>query len=232
MYLGLNDFEQALKIDPNHKKAQTMRLNTKILIEKKDKGDQLFKAGKFNEAQKMYTEALKVNEMSTNYKAKLLFNRALMDSKLGNFLNSIDDCTDALDLSPKYLKVILLRAKCYSEMENYRDCINDYETALKIEGTSEIERALEKAKNALEKQSEQKDYYKILKIAQNASDDEIKKAYYKQAKLHHPDKHAGASRETNYRQEMKFKIINEANTVLSDPVKRRQFDYSLRKSSF
>lgn len=237
---GLKNFEQALKMDPDHKKAQTMRLNAKNLKEKKDQGDRLFRAGKFKEACEKYTEALKVNKMSKDFKSKLLFNRALMDSKLGNFLNSIDDCTEALVLNPKYLKVILLRAKCYSEMENYRDCINDYENVItnhynllcSLERSSEIEQALKEAIIALGKQSEKKDYYKILNIAQNATDDEIKKAYRKQALLHHPDKHAGASRETMYRQEMKFKTIGEANAVLSDPERRRQFDYSLRKSSF
>lgn len=229
---ALQKFERTLKMDPEHKKAQTMRLNTQNLKEIKDKGDTFFRAGNYSEAQKMYTEALKVNEMNKMFKAKLLFNRALMESKLGNFLNSIDDCTDALGLNPKYLKVILLRAKCYNEMENYRDAINDYEMALKMQRTSEIERALEEAKTALEKQCEKKDYYKILGIAQNATDDEIKKAYREQARLHHPDKHADGSRETIYRQEMKFKTIGEANAVLSDPEKRRRFDYSLRKSSF
>jgi len=64
-----------------------------------------------------------------------------------------------------------------------------------------------------------KDYYKILGVERNASADEIKKAYRKLAIKFHPDKNAG-----NKEAEEKFKGINEANEVLSDPEKRKKYD--------
>ena len=60
-----------------------------------------------------------------------------------------------------------------------------------------------------------KDYYKTLGVSKEASKDEIKKAYRKLARKHHPDLNpddAGASK--------KFQQINEANEVLSDAQKR------------
>jgi molecular chaperone DnaJ len=60
------------------------------------------------------------------------------------------------------------------------------------------------------------DYYDILGVSKNASDDEIKKAYRKLAHKHHPDKAGG--------DEKKFKEINEAYQVLSDKTKRQQYD--------
>jgi len=60
-----------------------------------------------------------------------------------------------------------------------------------------------------------KDYYAILGVPKNASKDEIKKAYYKLAHKHHPDKGGD---------EQKFKEINEAYQVLSDDKKRNQYD--------
>jgi curved DNA-binding protein len=66
---------------------------------------------------------------------------------------------------------------------------------------------------------EYKDYYKILGVDKKASTEDIKKAYRKLAVKYHPDKNPG-----NKQAEDKFKEINEANTVLTDPEKRRQYD--------
>lgn len=60
-----------------------------------------------------------------------------------------------------------------------------------------------------------KDYYNILGVDKNASQDEIKAAFRKKAHEHHPDKGGDAE---------KFKEINEANQVLGNPEKRQQYD--------
>lgn len=61
-----------------------------------------------------------------------------------------------------------------------------------------------------------KDYYATLGVPRTASDDDIKKAYRKLAHQHHPDKQGG--------NEAKFKEVNEAYQVLSDPKKRESYD--------
>lgn len=69
-----------------------------------------------------------------------------------------------------------------------------------------------------------KDYYKILGIDKNATEDDIKKAYRKAAKEYHPDKFAGKSDFERKAAEDKFKEISEANEVLSDKDKRAKYD--------
>jgi curved DNA-binding protein len=66
---------------------------------------------------------------------------------------------------------------------------------------------------------EYKDYYAILGVPRTASEKEIKAAYRRLARKFHPDMNKGAAKS-----EAKFKEINEANEVLSDPVKRRRYD--------
>ena len=63
-----------------------------------------------------------------------------------------------------------------------------------------------------------KDYYEVLGVDKNASDDEIKSAFKKLAKKYHPD----VSKEENAAE--KFKEVGEAYSVLSDPEKRKQYD--------
>ncbi|MBR3176335.1 DnaJ domain-containing protein [Candidatus Saccharibacteria bacterium] len=64
-----------------------------------------------------------------------------------------------------------------------------------------------------------RDYYEVLGVSKNASDDEIKKAYRKLAVKYHPDKNPG-----DKEAEAKFKEINEAHDVLSDKQKRARYD--------
>src|SRR5437868_5574973 len=64
-----------------------------------------------------------------------------------------------------------------------------------------------------------KDYYAILGVKKNASADEVRKAFRKLARKHHPDVNPG-----DKKSEEKFKEISEANDVLSDPKKRKIYD--------
>jgi len=67
--------------------------------------------------------------------------------------------------------------------------------------------------------SEKRDYYEVLGVAREASDDDVRKAYRQAALKHHPDRNQG-----NPEAEHKFKEATEAYTVLSDPEKRAAYD--------
>ena len=67
--------------------------------------------------------------------------------------------------------------------------------------------------------AEKRDYYEVLGLSKGASDDEIKKSYRKLAKQYHPDLHPG-----DKECEERFKELNEAYEVLSDPDKKAKYD--------
>ena len=68
--------------------------------------------------------------------------------------------------------------------------------------------------------STKRDYYEVLGVSKDATEKDIKKAYRKLAFKWHPDKNPDNKKEA----EEKFKEVNEAYSVLSDPEKRRQYD--------
>ena len=67
--------------------------------------------------------------------------------------------------------------------------------------------------------ADKRDYYEVLGLNKGASDEEIKKAYKKQARKYHPDLNPD-----NKEAEEKFKEVNEAYSILSDPDKKSKYD--------
>ncbi len=79
----------------------------------------------------------------------------------------------------------------------------------------------------MEQKIEFVDYYQVLGVWPTADATAVKKAYFKLAKLHHPDLDNGEKKDDS----RDFKMINEAFAILSDPLKRRKFDEQLKRKT-
>lgn len=218
-----NHFMQVLRLAPDHKKAMNIFKKAKSLKKKKEEGNDMFKSGKLQDAYRIYTEALTIDPLNKKINSKIYLNRAIVLSRLNKLKEAIADCTSALVLEETYLKALLRRAKCYSDLGEYEESVKDYEKVCTMEKSKENKKLLQDAKLAL-KRSKRKDYYKILGVDRNASEDDIKKAYRKRALVHHPDRHASASDNEKKEQEKKFKELGEAYGILSDPKKKARYD--------
>ena len=114
-------------------------------------------------------------------------------------------------------------------LENLEGSVADFRAALEqakfedsIAEVRSLQAELKKAEAAL-KRSKTKDYYKILGVARDCTETEIKKAYRKESLIHHPDK--GGDEE-------KFKLVAEAFAVLSDPQRRQRYDMGEEDSEY
>ncbi|CAB3220032.1 unnamed protein product [Arctia plantaginis] len=118
-------------------------------------------------------------------------------------------------------RLLCERADALLGLDMYDDAIQAFKEALEIdEGLQRAKDGLNRAQK-LQKQSEQRDYYKILGVKRSASKQEITKAYRKAAQKWHPDNFQGDEKKVA---EKKFIDIAAAKEVLTDPEKRAQFD--------
>ncbi|KAL7932396.1 TPR-like protein [Trichoderma chlorosporum] len=133
-------------------------------------------------------------------------------------------CDEAIQLNEESFWGLLHRAKTLLKKEEFEAAIKALESAANAhpDKRDKVNPLLNKAQIDL-KRSKTKDYYKVLGVANDADERQIKSAYRKASKQFHPDKAVkqGISKEEA---EKKMQSINEAYEVLSDPELRARFD--------
>ncbi|KAG7282917.1 hypothetical protein CRUP_018417 [Coryphaenoides rupestris] len=131
-------------------------------------------------------------------------------------------CSEVLEADPENANALKSRAEAYIQEEQYEEAIRDYEEAGKhSENDRQVKEGLEHAQRLL-KQSQKRDYYKILGVKRTAQKREIIKAYRKLAQQWHPDNFQDAA--DKKRAEKRFIDIAQAKEVLTDPEMRNKFD--------
>lgn len=133
-------------------------------------------------------------------------------------------CEDALRLDEHSLYGLLHQHKVQLDAEQFEAAIETLKKAKEAHGdqSDHINTLINEA-DVLLRRSKIKDYYKVIGVPRDADERQIKSAYRKLSKLHHPDKAAkqGLAKEAA---EKKMAEINEAYEVLSDPELRARFD--------
>ncbi|VDD81798.1 unnamed protein product [Mesocestoides corti] len=129
----------------------------------KNRGNKNFKAGRYAKAIECYTEALEqcppsaINERATFYQ-----NRAAAQENLHQYEKAIEDCTAALELSPKYLKALNRRAHLYEKIDDLQNCLFDVTACCMLERFQNgdnvlcIDRVLKKLAQQLAKEEQPK----------------------------------------------------------------------------
>ncbi|KAH8830201.1 hypothetical protein DL96DRAFT_1525532 [Flagelloscypha sp. PMI_526] len=239
---SLQHLASALRLDPSLESASRLRRRIKTIDSTKEEGNVLFKSGKWEDALVKYDECLELVGMDDDEAKGGQIRGMLLSNKATTLLKMPDRTQDALDviseslnLLPGNFKALRTRGRLYISVAQdpevaQSECIEYYEKAVKDlrmaieEGETElhlIQADIRALKNDLKKaeielkRAKTKDYYKILSLKRDCSSGEIKKAYRIMSLKHHPDK--GGDEE-------QFKLVSEAYSILSDPVKRQRYD--------
>ena len=106
-------------------------------IEKiKKEGNNLYDQKKYEEAIKVYSQALQLDPDHKKYNSIILINRSLSYQKLEKYNDAINDANLSIKINPKYARAYTKRANIYLLLKNYKAAINDFEKAKKLDPSS------------------------------------------------------------------------------------------------
>uniref|UniRef100_A0A669DL74 DnaJ homolog subfamily C member 3 n=1 Tax=Oreochromis niloticus TaxID=8128 RepID=A0A669DL74_ORENI len=215
--MSLNEVRECLKLDPDHKQCYSHYKQVKKLNKQIQAAEEFIQEQRYEDAVSKY-EAVMTTEPNVQHFLLLAKERICHQAS-----RAISVCSEVLKSSPANVNVLKDRAEAYLQDEQYEEAVKDYETAAKhSEGDRHIKEGLERAQRLL-KQSQKRDYYKILGVKRTAQKKEIIRAYRKLAQQWHPDNFQDP--EEKKKAEKKFIDIAQAKEVLTDPEMRTKFDH-------
>ncbi|KAL9279000.1 putative tetratricopeptide-like helical domain superfamily [Arabidopsis thaliana] len=140
--------QRAGKLDGNNREVSMVLRRAQAVTAARSRGNDFFKAGRFQEACTAYGEGLDHDSRNS----VLLCNRAACLSKMGQFDRAVEDTSAALAVRPGYTKARLRRADCNAKLGNWESAVGDYEILRKetpedeevIKGLSEAQKQLVK----------------------------------------------------------------------------------------
>ncbi|KAL3318624.1 DnaJ subfamily C member 7 [Cichlidogyrus casuarinus] len=183
-------------------------------------GNVYFNNGNFLAAIKCYSGAIQADPENV----LLFINRASAFYRLQDYSKAMKDCNTAIQLNKNCVRSHVIMAKCFAEMGRMEEALAKWKLVVELDPSDVNQNKLKEFRKKIKITN-----YQILGVEPGASEDEIRKAYRRKAKEHHPDKHQ--SREDKQREESNFHKINQAYSILSDPMRRQMYDRHLEQST-
>lgn len=141
--------QRAARLDPSSREVSVAARKSRVVASARSRGNELFKASKFQEACIAYGEGLE----NDSHNAILLCNRAACRAKLGQLEKAIEDCNVALSMRSSYSKARLRRADCNAKLGRWEASLQDYEALLRqMPNDEEVNKGLQEAQAQLKKQ--------------------------------------------------------------------------------
>lgn len=218
---SLKEIRECLRLDPDHKTCFPFYKKVKKLNKQLSTASDAMKENRYSDAIDKLISALESHGDVKSFKLRIQSQLCHSYSKIGDITEGKHWCDIARESDPDNIDVLCDYAELQISEEEYDEAIKTYQQASQIDNQNQrVKDGLNKAQNLL-KQSQKRDYYKILGVKRSASVKDINKAYRKLAKEWHPDKYEG---EDKKKAEKMFYDIAAAKEVLTDKEKREKFD--------
>lgn len=218
---SLREIRECLRLDPDHKECFPHYKKVKKLDKQLRSAEEHMDNGRYAEAAEKLLSSLSTEGEIPQFLLRIREKLCHCYYRLDNYSAGMEWCGLALELDPENMDVLCDRAELFISHQEYEEAIKDYQTANGVENhPRKVDEGLQKAQRLL-KQSQKRDYYKILGVSRTASKSEVTKAYRKLARKWHPDAYDGEDRE---KAEKMFLDIAAAKEVLTDPDLRQRFD--------
>jgi len=218
---SLKEVRECLKLDQDHKRCHNHYKRVKKLVKFFETAQKYMDEGKHNDAIFKLNAALKLENENIKFIIKAKEKMCTCHVKAGNGKDAIKLCTETIDIEKQNANAYCDRAEAHLLLDDLDAALKDYQEAQEI--NKEMQRAKEGINkvNKLIKQSQKRDYYKILGVSRSASKSDILRKFRKLASKWHPDKYKGDDKQ---KAEKKFIDLASAKEVLTDPEKRAKFD--------
>lgn len=218
---SLSNVKECLKLDPDHKECFPFYKKVKKLVKQLQAAQDASNSENWDDCVVKARKILDTESKVYNFVHTSKSHVCHCQAKAGHGSDAIKSCSDLLEMDPESLDGLCDRAEAHIANENYDEAIKDYQEAInKDNNNRRAKEGIDRAQRLL-KNSQKRDYYKILGVKRNAKKKQIMKAYRKLAMEWHPDKYDG---EDKKHAEKVFMDIAAAKEVLTDPEKRQQFD--------
>ncbi|KRX95561.1 DnaJ -like protein subfamily C member 3 [Trichinella pseudospiralis] len=218
---SLNQIRECLKIDPEHQKCFKFYKNVKNIAKQLETVEKAVAEKQWQKCLDSSDAMLKLEKSEQNVVLLAKSSKCKCFIKLEKSDDAVETCSEVLRANPDDLQALLNRAEAYMMNQAYDEAIVDYQRAVNIDDGNRVAKEGLKKAQRMQKQSNKKDYYKILGVKRNADKRTISKAYRKLAQKWHPDNFQGDEKKIA---EAKFIDIAAAKEVLTDPEKREKFD--------
>ncbi|XP_063786829.1 dnaJ homolog subfamily C member 3-like [Pseudophryne corroboree] len=219
---SLSHVRECLKLDQDDKPCLSHYKQVKKLSRQLESAEELVRDQRFEAAIEKFEAAIKTEPNVEIYRKRAKERICHCLSKSQHTEAAIKVCTEAIQRDPQNAQTLRDRAEVFILNEEYEKAVEDFQQAKELDGDNEeIKEGLERAQKLL-KQSQKRDYYKILGVKRNANKQEVIKAYRKLAQQWHPDNFQ--SEEEKKAAEKKFIDIAAAKEVLTDPEMRQKVD--------